>query len=275
MEWIRTRYRSLDAERAIVIAFWSQIIQRALELGSTGEPALAAQRKHVLDRATWAVTEVRPGAEWKLFRQRFWSKNALDWAEATLPALSTQTDRDEAAEAELRHEHVQPRAGVLLELISSRGELGVIAATLRALDACVVTKAEAKKLNRSRAEGWARYADKRVVVIDVETGTPHPLPEKPDFAAERGRGPSDVAEETLQVMEDLLDLDGEEVFARLHHFGNTFERHWDYCQKKAVHNEGSNADTLQRVKFAIEHFREHGDWEAAVRLAWEAVPRRR
>jgi hypothetical protein len=29
---------------------------------------------------------------------------------------------------------------------------------------------------------------------------------------------------------------------------------------------------LKRVKLAIEHFRENGDWDAAVRVAWETVP---
>jgi hypothetical protein len=121
VEWIRRQYRSLDVEKASVIAFWSQIVQRVLELASMGDPVLEVQRNHVLDRATWAATEVRRAAEWKLFRQRFWSKNALDWAEATLPNLSSQTKRRKAAEAALRHEHVQPFSGALSRIHLTAG----------------------------------------------------------------------------------------------------------------------------------------------------------
>jgi hypothetical protein len=271
LDWVRKRYRALAEEREVVITFWSEIVKKAIDLAAHGA-ALEAPRKHVLDRAAWAVTEVRPAADWKIFRQRYWSESALAWAEACLPTLSSQTARARAAETNLRHEHVHTREKATVELVSSCGDLGKIEATLRSLEACIVTKAEAKRLDRSRAEGWARYADKNVMAIDLETGLRHPLPEKPGLASSRQRGRSDAAEETLQMMEELLQLDGEDLFEQLHHQRGAFWTHWDYCQKTSVRGEGNNAETLKRIKIAIAHFREHADWDAAIQVAWNAVP---
>jgi hypothetical protein len=48
--------------------------------------------EYMSERATWAVTEGRPDAGWKLFRQRYWSNDALAWAQATLPLLEDLAD---------------------------------------------------------------------------------------------------------------------------------------------------------------------------------------
>lgn len=72
-------YLSLDTDRRLVTAFWASLIISANQQAAQGT-LLDQQRRYVLDRATWAVTEITPAATTKYFRQRFWSRNALAWA---------------------------------------------------------------------------------------------------------------------------------------------------------------------------------------------------
>jgi len=159
-------FLSLDSERKRVTAFWATLIVHANELASQA-PYIGQQHEYLLDRATWAVTEITPAATTKYFRQRYWSFEALNWAKSPLATKSS-------AGGALRHEHVVERKALKLDLASCL----TIAAAISVLDravACVVTKTESYNLDRAAGVGWSRYTSLRIQVFDRHLRALHPL----------------------------------------------------------------------------------------------------
>ena len=160
-------YVSLDADRRLVTAFWASLIISANQQASQGA-LLDQQRRYVLDRATWAVTEITPAVTTKYFRQRFWSRNALAWAKQP---SATKSSSGKA----LRHEHVVERRD-LITALTSASTMAQAAAILDRAVACVVTKQEADVLDAVTGVGWTRYRTANLVVFDRHTRKLHPLP---------------------------------------------------------------------------------------------------
>ena len=155
-------YAPLDSDREQVVRFWADLVIRANSLAS-GSALLMSQRSYVADRATWAVTEITPAAGTKIFRQRYWSLAALEWAAQPLVA------RSDAGKA-LRHEHVVERRTLKQQLeVCTSVEQAI--AVLETAVACVVTKDEGKKLDRSEEIGWARYESLSIQVFDRQLRT--------------------------------------------------------------------------------------------------------
>ncbi|HEX2687378.1 MAG TPA: hypothetical protein VHN14_12215 [Kofleriaceae bacterium] len=159
-------YRSLDNERKHVTAFWATVIVRANELAGQ-DPFIGQQREYLLDRATWAVTEITPAATTKYFRQRYWSFKALNWAKSPSATKSS-------AGAALRHEHVIERKALKFDLARCFTVADATDVLDRAI-ACVVTKEESHDLDRAAGVGWSRYTSLRIEVFDRHLRALHPL----------------------------------------------------------------------------------------------------
>lgn len=162
MDSILGTYASLDTVRREVIEFWARLVVEANQLAAVA-PALDSQRKHVLDRASWAVTEIEPAPEMKLFGQRFWSHDALRWAAQTFDGRMRKTERGKLAASALRHEHVVPRSQ-LKQRLAACADLKAVTVILSSAVACVVTRAEQGRLVGE--DGWCRYSRAKVAVFD-------------------------------------------------------------------------------------------------------------
>ena len=77
----------------------------------------------------------------------------------------------------LRHEHVFPRKELVEHLLKRGADVSKLLDT-RAI-ACVVTVEEAKKLNKKNGEGWLRYDDIPVVLIEKNGNARRYYPKNP------------------------------------------------------------------------------------------------
>jgi len=168
MDAILGQYVALEEERRRVVAFWAPLVVEANRLG--GQHRLLNQQKYVLDRASWAVTEIEPGAETKLFRQRFWSFAALEWATQTLAPVMGKSERGRRAASALRHEHVVCRR-LLVQRLAACVDVSMAAGVLSTAVACVVTQAEAGALHGE--DDWKRYGRAHIQVFDRELRRRH------------------------------------------------------------------------------------------------------
>ncbi len=164
------KFVALDEERRKVTLFWAPLIVEANRL--VAQHGLVNQRKYVLDRASWAVTEIEPGAETKLFRQRYWSFGALQWASQTFAATMGKSERGRRAASALRHEHVVSRRS-LIQRLAACSDVNAVVEILASAVACVVTTMEAGSLTGE--DNWSRYRRAGVQVYDRHLGREYSL----------------------------------------------------------------------------------------------------
>jgi hypothetical protein len=81
-----------------------------------------------------------------------------------------------APRKQLRHEHVTQRKAMVKALIARPADAREIVAKAQG---CVVTKDEHTRLNSvgKSIDGWERYREAGIVVIDMKTGKPFEFPE--------------------------------------------------------------------------------------------------
>ena len=113
--------------------------------------------------ALWKVTE----AEWGKHDLRFRSKAAS----SMLRDHRSYKWRDK----HLRHDHVFQRKHMVDELLNASPE--AVATILNKAIGCIVTKAEHDNLRQFKNfDGWERYRQAGIVIIDMETGRPFDFP---------------------------------------------------------------------------------------------------
>jgi hypothetical protein len=116
---------------------------------------LPEHRRECMRIALWKITEAEAGRTGK-HRTRFRSMASL------------------SGEA-LRHDHVFQQAKMLDALMEAKPE--GVDAILRNAVGCTVTKEEHYLLDRYKhLDGWERYKQAGIVVIDMETGKPFGFP---------------------------------------------------------------------------------------------------
>jgi hypothetical protein len=119
------------------------------------EPSIVLDHQHrVLREVLWSVTEIDGK-----YTTRFRSAGTLQLEEA---------GRIANWQSELRHDHVLTRNSLTEALLAGADPYDVLSTAV----ACTVTRAEHTRLSafdRSH-EGWARYAEAGVEVIDMATG---------------------------------------------------------------------------------------------------------
>lgn len=121
------------------------------------------QRKRLLDEAIWFVSE--RGRVANKFRIRHRSAEAVA-VQSELPASQWSKH--------LRHDHVVPRKVLIAELQRPGADS---AAVMARISACVVTKDEHDHLApHAELDGWARYAEAGIQVVDMLDGRPLTLP---------------------------------------------------------------------------------------------------
>lgn len=122
-----------------------------------GEPSIVLDhQRRVLREVLWSVTEIDGK-----YTTRFRSVGTLQLEEA---------DRIANWQSNLRHDHVLTRKSLIEALLAGANPYDVLSTAV----ACTVTRAEHTRLSsfdRSH-EGWARYAEAGVQVIDMATGEP-------------------------------------------------------------------------------------------------------
>jgi hypothetical protein len=75
----------------------------------------------------------------------------------------------------LRHDHVLQRKYMVDALLNANHE--AVATILNKAIGCIVTKAEHDKLRQfANFDGWERYRQAGIVIIDMETGRPFDFP---------------------------------------------------------------------------------------------------
>ena len=115
---------------------------------------LPAHRRECLGIALWKYTEAEGVSKYKT---RFRSEASL------------ATPRD------FRHDHVFQRVSMIEALMQAKPE--DVDEIIKGAVGCTVTKDEHTRLDRFRhLDGWERYRQARIVVIDMETGKPFELP---------------------------------------------------------------------------------------------------
>ncbi|TFV67513.1 UNVERIFIED_ORG: hypothetical protein E4P37_02640 [Bacillus sp. AZ43] len=116
-------------------------------------------RKRLLNEAIWFVTERGSVSRKYLLRYR------------TNGALAIQASMTPSAAAKLlHHEHVQPRKGLVQQLLQPGAD---VAALLAGAVACVVTRDEHKLLSAHEDKvGWARYVAAGLTVVDLASNQP-------------------------------------------------------------------------------------------------------
>ena len=116
---------------------------------------LPEHRRECLGIALWKYTEAEGSSKYKT---RFRSKASLS-----------------AAPRDLRHDHVYQRAIMIEALLQAKSE--DVDEILRNAVGCTVTKEEHTLLEQFKhLDGWERYRQAGMVVIDMETGQPFEFP---------------------------------------------------------------------------------------------------
>lgn len=110
---------------------------------------LAEHRQEFLSVALWKITEAESKNK---HRTRFCSQSVF-----TVP------------DCDCRHDHVFQRALMVQKLLSSRPE--DVEMVLEKAVACTITKDEHRLLNAyAHLDGWERYREAGIVVVDSKTG---------------------------------------------------------------------------------------------------------
>ena len=112
-------------------------------------------KKKFLSNCLWQITQAEGRTKYEI---RFRSEGAMN-----------------APRKELRHEHVTQRNAMVKALLERPKDARTIAANAQG---CVVTKDEHKLLNDvdKAIDGWERYREAKIIVIDMETGEPIEFP---------------------------------------------------------------------------------------------------
>jgi hypothetical protein len=92
--------------------------------------------------------------------------------------LRFQSDAARSADKKLlRHDHVFQRGKMVEELLNVKSRPEDVDKILDRAVGCVITKDEHVRLNRyNHKDGWGRYQEAGMVVIDTETGKPFEFP---------------------------------------------------------------------------------------------------
>jgi hypothetical protein len=142
------RHRSAEERRRSAVILAKTLLQELPGL-------LPEHRRECLGIALWKYTEAEGISKYKT---RFRS-------EATLAAAS----------ADLRHDYVFQRANMIEALMQAKSE--DVDKIIKGAVGCTVTKDEHARLDQFKhLDGWERYRQARIVVIDMETGKPFELP---------------------------------------------------------------------------------------------------
>jgi hypothetical protein len=112
-------------------------------------------KRKFLSNCLWQITQAEGRTKYEI---RFRSQGAMN-----------------APRNELRHEHVTQRKAMVKALLERPKDTRTIVANAQG---CVVTKDEHKLLNDvgKAIDGWERYREAKIVVIDMETGKRVGLP---------------------------------------------------------------------------------------------------
>ena len=137
------RHRDADQQIASAITVIKAILPLRLYPGHL---------KQFLSRALWKITEAEAGGRSGKLRIRYRSKESLS-----------------PTHGKLQHEHVYQQREMIEELIAHPDRVEEIVS--KAI-ACVVTKEEHRRLHRiaRSVDGWARYLQTGIVVVDTATG---------------------------------------------------------------------------------------------------------
>jgi hypothetical protein len=144
------RHRSAEERKRSAIVLAKTLLQEIPGL-------LPEHRRECLGIALWKYTQAEGLSKYKT---RFRSEASLS-----------------SAHSDLRHDHVCQRAIMIDTLLQAKSE--DVDEILRNAVGCTVTKDEHILLERfKRFDGWERYRQAGLVVIDMETGQPveFPLP---------------------------------------------------------------------------------------------------
>ena len=149
------RHRSAEERKCSAIVLAKTLLQEVPGL-------LPEHRRECLSIALWKYTEAEGLSKHKT---RFRSKASL------------------AAPSDLRHDHVFQRANMIDALMQAKPE--DIEEILKNAVGCTVTKEEHTLLERFKhLDGWERYRQAGIIVIDMETEKPREFP-----ASREGKDP--------------------------------------------------------------------------------------
>jgi hypothetical protein len=138
------RHPEAEARRRSAVALIKLLLSGSQEL-------LPAHRHEFLKLALWKITE----AETAKYQTRFRSEASL-------------------SSSMLQHDHVFQRALMVEALLAAPAEK--VDEILSAAIGCTITREEHRRLNHFKhLDGWERYSESGIVVIDMETGKPADL----------------------------------------------------------------------------------------------------